>query len=99
MPAPAYKDNHLNQTLDNLKVEYQEVFVKTKDYKQKNLTKVEREKMANVKISMLPTQHNIVLFDDTKTTGSTIEYMIQKLKKLDYNIIVFVFCANPYKPM
>lgn len=93
IPAPS-KRNHLDKSLKSLGVRYEKIFTKTKSFVQKEQNaKVRKLNSKYIIQTDIPSDTNIVLFDDTSTTGATINAMIDILGS-EYNIIVVTFCTN-----
>ena len=95
IPAPSSK-NHLEKTLKFLGVRFENIFIKS-GHSQKVLSGSNRAINSNkIELTKLPTSTSIVIFDDTTTSGSTINKMIELLG-CDYDFTIITFCANQTK--
>ncbi len=103
IPVPSYYEhdqnrgfNHVEKIFASLHLKMAKVLFKTKDYKQANLSKKEREvasKNIMIKKDITLENKNLLLVDDIVTTGNTILQCVSLLKTLNPKKIKIVTIA------
>lgn len=108
VPVPSYFEsdnkrgfNHVEEIFSSLKLNYIKCIKKTKDIKQANLSKKQREKINKVLIienGEILNGKKILIVDDIYTTGSTLNCCIELVRKYNPKLLkCLVLCKKTSK--